>query len=67
MVGAGRSRRVDVDDERAAERRRVFMIERSEEPGRSSQSAHSSEEAGNDRGAKGRRRERNRDDQNGRK
>jgi hypothetical protein len=57
MVGAGRQGRVDVEDERAVGNRRVFMITRSKEPAGSSQSAHSSEEAGNDRGAKGRRKE----------
>lgn len=34
-------------------RRTVFMTTGSEEPGGSSQSNHSSDEAGNDRGAKG--------------
>jgi hypothetical protein len=37
------------------ENRTVFMAEWPEEPAGSSQSAHSSDEAGNDRGAKGRR------------
>lgn len=37
------------------ENRTVFMAEGPEEPAGSSQSAHSSDEAGNDRGAKGRR------------
>jgi hypothetical protein len=44
-----------VDDERAAGNRTVFRAEGPEELAGSSQSAHSSEEAGNDRGAKGRR------------
>jgi hypothetical protein len=44
-----------VDDERAAGNRTVFRAEGPEEPAGSSQSAYSSEEAGNDRGAKGRR------------
>ena len=57
MVGAGRQGRVDVEDERAVGDRTVFMIMGSEEPAGSSQSAHSSGEAGNDRGAKGRRKE----------
>ena len=58
MVGAGRQGRVDVEDERAVgDNRTVFMIMGSEEPAGSSQSAHSSGEAGNDRGAKGRRKE----------
>jgi hypothetical protein len=35
--------------------RKVFMALRPEEPARSSQSAHSNEEASNDRGVKGRR------------
>ena len=39
------------------ENRTVFMAAGPEEPVGSSQSAHSSEEAGNDRGAKGRRKE----------
>jgi hypothetical protein len=39
------------------EARTVFMTAGSEEPAGSSQSAHSSGEAGNDRGAKGRRKE----------
>jgi hypothetical protein len=38
-----------------SENRTVFMAEWPEEPAGSSQSAHSSEEAGNDRGAKERR------------
>jgi hypothetical protein len=37
------------------ENRRVFMAEWPEEPAGSSQSVRSSDEAGNDRGAKGRR------------
>lgn len=57
MVGAGRQGRVDVEDERAVGDRTVFMIRGSEEPAGSSQSAHSSGEAGNDRGAKERRKE----------
>jgi hypothetical protein len=57
MVGASRQGRVDVDDERAAGNRTVFMVKWPEEPVGSSQSAHSSDEAGNDRGAKGRRKE----------
>jgi len=39
------------------ESRTEFMAKGPEEPAGSSQSAHSSEEAGNDRGAKGRRKE----------
>jgi len=39
------------------ENRTVFMAKGPEEPAGSSQSTHSSEEAGNDRGAKGRRKE----------
>ena len=57
MVGAGRRGRVDVDDERAVGNRTVFMADGPEEPAGSSQSAHSSDETGNDRGAKGRRKE----------
>ena len=57
MVGAGRRGRAQVDDERAAGNRTVFMAKWPEEPAGSSQSARSSEEAGNDRGAKGRRKE----------
>jgi hypothetical protein len=57
MVGAGRQGRVEVEDERAVGDRTVFMIRGSEEPAGSSQSAHSSDEAGNDRGAKERRKE----------
>jgi len=57
MVGAGRVRRVHVEDERAVGERTVFMAEWPEEPAGSSQSARSSDEAGNDRGAKGRRKE----------
>jgi len=38
-----------------SENRTVFMAKWPEEPAGSSQSAHSSDEAGNDRGAKGRR------------
>jgi hypothetical protein len=55
MVGASRQGRAHVDDERAAGNRTVYRAEGPEEPAGSSQSAHSSEEAGNDRGAKGRR------------
>ena len=55
MVGAGRQGRAHVDDERAAGDRTVFMAKWPEEPAGSSQSAHSSDETGNDRGAKGRR------------
>jgi hypothetical protein len=40
-----------------SEARTVFMAKGPEEPAGSSQSAHSSGEAGNDRGAKGRRKE----------
>ena len=57
MVGAGRQGREHVDDERAAGNRTVFMAKGPEEPAGSSQSARSSDEAGNDRGAKGRRKE----------
>jgi len=57
MVGAGRQGREHVDDERAAGNRTVFMAKGPEEPAGSSQSARRSEEAGNDRGAKGRRKE----------
>ena len=57
MVGAGRQGRVDVEDERAVGDRTVFMAKWPEEPPGSSQSAHSSDEAGNDRGAKERRKE----------
>ncbi len=53
MVGASTSRRDHVDDESAAGNRREFMTKGSEEPARRSQNAHSSGEAGNDRGAKG--------------
>jgi hypothetical protein len=52
MVGAGRQGRVHVDDERAVGNRTVFMAKWPEELPGSSQSTHSSEEAGNDRGAK---------------
>lgn len=57
MVGAGRQGRVDVEDERAVGNRTEFMTTGSEEPAGSSQSAHSSGEAGNDRGAKEHRKE----------
>jgi hypothetical protein len=57
MVGAGRQGREHVDDERAAGNRTVFMVRWPEEPAGSSQSTHSSEETGNDRGAKGCRKE----------
>jgi hypothetical protein len=57
MVGAGRQGRAHVDDERAVGNRKVFMVKWPEEPADSSQSARSSEEAGNDRGAKERRKE----------
>jgi hypothetical protein len=40
-----------------SENRTVFMAKEPEEPAGSSQSVHSSDEAGNDRGAKGRRKE----------
>ena len=55
MVGAGTRGREHVDDERAAGNRTVFMAKGPGEPAGSSQSARSSDEAGNDRGAKGRR------------
>ena len=57
MVGAGRQGRVDVEDERAVGNRTVFMARWPEEPAGSSQSVRSSDEAGNDRGAKERRKE----------
>lgn len=46
-----------VDDERAVGQQAVFMATGPEERAGSSQSAHSSDEAGNDRGAKERRKE----------
>ena len=52
MVGAGRRGREHVEDERAVGNRTVFMTAGSEEPTDSSQSTHSSDETGNDRGAK---------------
>ena len=57
MVGAGRQGREHVDDERAVGNRTVFMVRWPEEAAGSSQSAHSSDETGNDRGAKGCRKE----------
>jgi hypothetical protein len=51
MAGSG----VEISSELPHRDRTVFMPQRAEEPTGGSQSVRSSEEAGNDRGAKGRR------------
>ena len=51
MAGNG----VEISSELPHRHRTVFMPERAEEPAGGSQSVRSSEEAGNDRGVKGRR------------
>jgi hypothetical protein len=57
MVGAGRLRRVDVEAKRTDQSKVVFRAKGPKSRLGSSQSTHSSDEAGNDRGAKGCRKE----------